>query len=106
MRYELDFKSNFNDTLLFWIERFIRNKLTTLSNRQVNDKNKLALIIQNLVKGTKSIEDLSIVVKEARNIGLSGVNTYFNPLLKLYNFTTTLGLASMKEIDEEYLVIF
>ena len=39
--------------LLFWIERFIRNKLTTLSNRQVNDKDKLALIIQNLVKGTK-----------------------------------------------------
>ena len=106
MRYELNFKSNFNDTLLFWIERFIRNKLTTLSNRQVNDKNKLALIIQNLVKGTKSIEDLSIVVKEARNIGLSGVNTYFNPLLKLYNFTTTLGLASMKEIDEELLSDF
>ena len=106
MRYELDFKSNFNDTLLFWIERFIRNKLTTLSNRQVNDKNKLALIIQNLVKGTKSIEDLTVVVKEARNIGLSGVNTYFNPLLKLYNFTTNLGLASMKEIDEELLSDF
>jgi integrase/recombinase XerD len=45
-------------------------------------------------------------VKEARNIGLSGINTYFNPLLKLYNFVMNLGLASMKEIDEELLSDF
>jgi integrase/recombinase XerD len=106
MRYDLDFKSNFNDTFLFWIERFVRNKLTTLSNRQVTDKEKLASIIQQLVKGTKSIDELATIVKEARNIGLAGVNTYFNPLLKLYNFIVTLGLASMKEIDEELLSDF
>ena len=106
MRYELDFNNTFEKTLLFWIERFIRNKLTTLSNRQVNDKQKLAAIIQSLVKGTKSIDELSIIVKEARNIGLAGVNTYFNPLFKLYNFTLNLGLASMKEIDEELLSDF
>ena len=106
MRYELDFKNDFNNTLLFWIERFIRNKLTTLSNRQVLDKQKLAFIIQQLVKGTKSIDELNIIVKDARNIGLAGINTYFNPLLKLYNFTVDLGLASMKEIDEELLSDF
>jgi len=106
MRYELDFKNSFEETFLFWIERFIRNKLTTLSNRQVNDKQKLALIIQQLVKGTKTIDELAIIVKEARNIGLAGVNTYFNPLFKLYNFTLNLGLASMKEIDEELLSDF
>ena len=106
MRYELDFNTTFKKTLLFWIERFIRNKLTTLSNRQVNDKQKLAAIIQSLVKGTKSIDELSIIVKEARNIGLAGINTYFNPLFKLYNFILNLGLASMKEIDEELLSDF
>ena len=106
MRYELDFNTTFEKTLLFWIERFIRNKLTTLSNRQVNDKQKLATIIQSLVKGTKSIDELSIIVKEARNIGLAGINTYFNPLFKLYNFILNLGLASMKEIDEELLSDF
>lgn len=106
MRYELDFKNNFNDTLLFWLERFIRNKLTTLSNRQVLQKEKLASIIQQLVKGTKSIDELAFIAKEARNIGLAGVNTYFNPLFKLYNFLINLGLASMKEIDEELLSDF
>ncbi len=106
MRYEIDFTDDFNKTLLFWIERFIRYKLTTLSNRQVNDKDKLAFIIQSLVKGTKSIDELSILVKDARNIGLSGVNTYYNPLKKLYSFLTNLGLASMKEIDEELLSDF
>lgn len=106
MRYELDFMNSFKKTLLFWIERFVRNKLTTLSNRQVTDKNKLAMIIQSLVKGTKSIDELSLIVKDARNIGLAGINTYFNPLFKLYNFTLNLGLASMKEIDEELLSDF
>ena len=106
MRYELDFNDTFEKTLLFWIERFIRNKLTTLSNRQVTDKQKLAVIIQSLVKGTRSIDELSIIVKEARNTGLAGINTYFNPLFKLYNFAINLGLASMKEIDEELLSDF
>ena len=50
MRYELDFMNSFDKTLLFWIERFVRNKLTTVSNRQVTDKNKLAIIIPSLVK--------------------------------------------------------
>lgn len=106
MRYDLDFTNTFDKTLLFWLERFIRYKLTTLSNRQVNDKEKLALIIKNLVVGTTSIDQLSLLVKDARNIGLSGINTYFNPLVKLYTFLGNLGLASMKEIDEELLSDF
>lgn len=106
MRYDLDFKNSFQDTLLFWMERFIRNKLTNLSNRQVIQKDRLATILQALAKGIKSIDELELLVKDARNIGLSGINTYFNPLLKLYKYTTNLGLASMKEIDEELLSDF
>lgn len=106
MRYELDFKNDFDSTMLFWLERFVRNKITSLSNRLVNDKDKLAYILKRLVTGTKNIEELESLVKEARNIGLSGINTYFNPLLKLYKFSTKLGLASMKEFDEELLSDF
>ncbi|MEN5386665.1 tyrosine-type recombinase/integrase [Aliarcobacter skirrowii] len=106
MRYDLNFKNSFQDTLLFWMERFIRNKLTNLSNRQVIQKDRLATILQALAKGIKSIDELELLVKDARNIGLNGINTYFNPLLKLYKYTTNLGLASMKEIDEELLSDF
>ena len=106
MRYDLDFCNTFDKTLLFWIERFIRSKLTSLSNSNVNDKDKLATIIKELVKGTKNLDELNLLVKSARNIGLSGINTYFNPLAKLYEFLTNLGLASLKEIDEELLSDF
>lgn len=106
MRYELDFCNTFDKTMLFWLERFVRNKLTTLSNSNVRDKDKLAFIIQTLVKGTKSLDELKLLVKESRNIGLSGINTYFNPLVKLYDFLNNLGLASLKEIDEELLSDF
>lgn len=106
MRYDLDFKNSFQDTLLFWMERFIRNKLTNLSNRQVIQKDRLATILQALAKGIKSIDELELLVKDARNIGLNGINTYFNPLLKLYKYTINLGLASMKEMDEELLSDF
>jgi len=103
MRYELDFKNSFEATMLFWLERFVRNKLTSLSNRQVYNKDKLAQILKKLALGTKNIEELEFLVKEARNIGLAGINTYFNPLLKLYKFSLNLGFASMKEFDEEIL---
>ncbi|RXI43976.1 integrase [Malaciobacter mytili] len=106
MKYELDFYKEFDKSLKFWIERVIRNKLTTLSNRLVENQNELSKILQHLNKGTKDIEELNAIVKKARNIGLSGINTYFNPLLKLYNYLTELGFASMKEIDEEVLSDF
>lgn len=64
MRYKLDFKDSFKMNMLFWIERFIRYKLTSLSNRQVSNKDKLAFIIQSLIKGTKSIDELDVLVKE------------------------------------------
>ncbi|WP_281950864.1 tyrosine-type recombinase/integrase [Nitrosophilus kaiyonis] len=106
MKYPLDFKENFNDTLLFWIERYIRYKLTSLSNRQVKDQKTIAEVIEKLTKGVQNIEELSNLSKKARNAGIIGINTYYKPLEKLYNYLTYLGLASMKEIDEEMIIDF
>ena len=106
MRYPLDFKDSFDKTLLFWMERFIRYKLTSLSNRQVKDQKKIEDIINRLSKGTNSIDELQYMAKEARNAGIIGINTYFKPLEKLYRYLTNLGLSSMKEIDEETIIDF
>jgi integrase/recombinase XerD len=62
--------------------------------------------LKKLVYGTESINELSSLVKKVRNCGLIGINTYFKPLEKLYNHLVYLGLASMKEIDEEVIVDF
>lgn len=106
MRYPIDFLSTFNQTLLFWLERFIKLKLTTLSNRNVKDKQLFNKILQHLNKGVKTIDELKILAKEARQAGLIGINTYINPLEKLYEQLTALGFASMKEIDEETIIDF
>ncbi|WP_321315674.1 tyrosine-type recombinase/integrase [Halarcobacter sp.] len=106
MRYNLDFCDTFDKTYCFWLALFVRNKLTTLSNTQVLDKDTFADILQVLIRGEKNIDELKVLVKKARNIGLSGINTYFNPLVKLYDFLKTFGPASMKEIDEELLIDF
>ncbi|MFA7083669.1 MAG: tyrosine-type recombinase/integrase [Arcobacteraceae bacterium] len=106
MRYPIDFLSTFDKTLLFWMERFVKLKLTTLSNRNVKDKEAFNAIIQSLNKGVKSIEELKNLSKEARQCGLIGINTYINPLEKLYKQLSALGFASMKEIDEETIIDF
>lgn len=106
MRYELDFCDTFNKTYCFWLSLFVRNKLTTLSNSNVLDKSKFSEIIQKLTRGDKTIRELKTLAKESRNLGLSGINTYFNPLSKLYEFLDNFGPASMKEIDEELLIDF
>ena len=106
MKYLLDQKEKVSDSLLFWIDKFVRNKLTTLSNRQVKDKDQFNGILQSLIKGTTSINELSTLVKHVRNIGLNGINTYFNPLEKLYKYIDLLELRSLKQIDEEMLSDF
>ncbi len=106
MKYPLDFKDHFCETLRFWIERYIRFKLNSLSNRQVKDQKTIADAIKALSIGTKSIEELANIAKKSRNAGLIGINTYYKPLEKLYLHLCDLGLASMKEIDEELIIDF
>ncbi len=106
MKYPLDCESTFEKSYLFWLSRFIRNKITSLSNRQVKDKNRLAQILQQLIKGFDSIEDLKTVIKDVRNIGINSIHVYFIPLEKLYIFMQNYGANSMKEIDEELLSDF
>ena len=88
------------------MDRFIRHKLTTLSNRLVQDKDKLSKIIAKLNRGTQSIDELHTISKDARGLGLQGVNTYVQPILKLYEYLCEIGLGSMKEIDEETVIDF
>lgn len=106
MKYPLDCESTFSNTYLFWLSRFIRNKITSLSNRQVKDKERLAQILKELIKGFECIEKLKVIIKEVRNIGINSVHVYYIPLEKLYNFLISFGSASMKEIDEELLSDF
>ncbi|KAB7881922.1 tyrosine-type recombinase/integrase [Poseidonibacter ostreae] len=106
MRYPLDFENSFSKTYLFWLSRFIRSKITSLSNRQVVNKDRLAQIIQELIRGFESVEQLKITIKEVRNIGINSIHVYYLPLEKLYHYMMIFGAASMKEIDEEVLSDF
>lgn len=106
MRYPIDCENSFSQTYLFWSTRFLRNKITSLSNRQVTNKERLAQIIKELIKGFDSIDELRFIIKEVRNIGINSIHVYFIPLEKLYQFLIDFGAASMKEIDEELLSDF
>lgn len=103
MKYKLDYYDNFSDSFLFWLCKFVKYKLSSLSNKELRDPKKLASINYSLTKGVKNIEELDGIVKSARNIGLIGINTYFNPLKKVYEILNFYNLSSLKEIDEELL---
>ena len=85
-RFPLNFMKTFDENFLFWLDKFIRYKLTNLSNSKVKDKEVLSQVLQDLKKGSKDIKELKDNCKKARNIGLTGVNLYINPLETLYNY--------------------
>ncbi|MDR1614820.1 MAG: tyrosine-type recombinase/integrase [Campylobacteraceae bacterium] len=106
MKFPIDCEDDFNSTLLFWVCRFVRAKLNSLSNKELRDPKILQNVIMELTKTTKSINELDELVKSARNAGLTGINTYFTPLKKLYDMLIFQKLYSMKQIDEELLSDF
>ncbi|WP_416863433.1 tyrosine-type recombinase/integrase, partial [Helicobacter ganmani] len=76
------------------------------SNHQVKDKKGIIAALNLLRRGIVEIKDLKEICKQCRNAGLIGINTYIQPLLKLYDYLNYLGLASLKEVDEEMLKEF
>ena len=102
----MDAKQQFDKSLLFWLDRFVKSKLTSLSNRHVEDNTKLSMIIGKLNQGTSSMEELKNLTKDARQIGLIGINLFINPLEKLYYHLIPMHLQSLKEIDEELISEF
>lgn len=106
MKYPLDCEENIEKSFLFWICRFIKFKLNSLSNKDVKDHQVLTKVTLNLTKGVQNINELDILVKKARNCGLSGINTYFNPLKKMLEFILLHKPYSLTQIDEEMLVDF
>lgn len=106
MKYPLDFEDTVDKSLLFWLTRFIRYKVSTLSNSNVTNKDKLSDVSNDLAKNIHSIEDLTLKVRELRKIGMNGTNVYYIPLEKFYHHFLKFGAASLKEIDEELLIEF
>jgi len=106
MKYELDCKSSVGKSLLFWIEKFVVYKVSTLSRRHIENIDKLNIVMEQIKEGTESIEELSLLVKKARNLGAISMHTYFNPLKKLllYIQKHDKNITTLKKIDEEYIV--
>lgn len=103
MKYKLDCKDNAQSSLLFWLCRFAKYKLSSLSNKELVDPSALASVNLALTKGVKTIDELDGLVKKARNAGITGINTYFNPLKKIYEVLKFYELPSLTKIDEELI---
>lgn len=104
MKYPLDCEENFEKSFLFWLTKYVKFKLNSLSNKELKNPQALAEVNFALTKGVKNIEELDALAKKARNVGLSGINTYFNPLKKVFEYLNFYKLYSLKQIDEELIV--
>ena len=103
MKFPLDCKESFESSFIFWLTRYVKFKLSSLSNKELRDPKALASVNFALSREIKNIEQLDGLVKSARNAGLTGINTYFNPLKKIYETMKFYELSSLKQIDEELL---
>lgn len=83
MKYALDCKDSFENSFIFWLTRYVKFKLSSLSNKELRDPKALASVNFALSREIKNIDQLDGLVKSARNAGLTGINTYFNPLKNL-----------------------
>lgn len=108
MKYELNYKNTTEKSLLFWIERFIVYKISTLSRRHIKDIDELSLFIKKIKKGTENIEELHSFIKQIRNLGAISLHIYFNPLHKLLLYIQEFGehIETLENIDEEYIIDF
>jgi integrase/recombinase XerD len=104
MRFPLDIDKSIQESLIFWITRYIKYKTNTLSARKVKNQEAIQTAIIALNNSPESIEEIALIVKEIRKAGIEGVKSFFIPVQKLYAYIITQGLNSLKEIDDEIVI--
>ncbi|WP_267523036.1 tyrosine-type recombinase/integrase [Campylobacter sp. MG1] len=104
MKYPLDCEENFNNSMLFWLSKFLKFKINSLSNKLLDNPDLLRDINIKLNTTPKNITELDNLAKQIRNIGIIGINTYFNPLKKFYEQIIHYKLYSLKIIDEDLVI--
>lgn len=104
MRFPLDIDSSIENSLIFWITRYIKYKTNTLSSRKV--KNQLAIqnAITQLNGSPTTIDELSEIVKDIRKAGIEGVKTFYIPVRKLFVYLVIQKIDSLKSIDDEIII--
>lgn len=104
MKYKLNFGKSFDTSLKFWLEKFLYHKLISLNSYKVKDRELFKVILQDMqTGGIQDIVNVTILCKEARRIGLSGINVYMNPLVKFYEYCQNLGFELMQDLNEDLL---
>ncbi len=104
MRFPLDIEETVQDSLIFWITRYIKYKTNTLSARKVKNQMAIQTSIIALNNSPESIEEISKIVKDIRRAGIEGVKSFFVPIEKLYYYIISQRLSSLKEIDDEIII--
>ena len=63
MKFKLDFYDNFDASLLFWITKFVKFKLSTLSNKELRSPEILAQVQAKLSENPRDIKTLCALAK-------------------------------------------
>lgn len=103
---------HYNDTkkdLLFWIKRFLADKIATVSRKKVKDDFDLAALVRDMTSdATDTIEKVIEVAATARRMGLDGIKRPSSNVEKLYRFVeaNTDTLPSITSINKATIDTF
>lgn len=103
MKYTLCAYDGSIEDLLVWVCRYLRYKATTLSNRLVHNREVFQNELENLSSFVRDRNALQKSVKNLRNAGLIGINTYSKPLLTLLEHMEKKPNFHFTDIDDEML---
>lgn len=102
---------HFNDTekdLLFWVKRFLANKIASVSLKKTGDDFDLAALVQDINSdATDSIDKVMEVVRFAQRQGLDGLKRPGSNIEKFYQFISQNvkkfpSITSISQVTIEY----
>jgi len=110
MRYSLDAYPTIGQSLVFWIGKFVKFKINTLSHSKITDKNEVSDALSFLNTEPTNIEDIDEIVRRLRRkANFDGVKTFYLPVKAFYEYATenmNSNITSLRQFDDEIIVDF
>jgi integrase/recombinase XerD len=108
LKYNINARNNFKDTILFWIQKFLYDSAVSSKGRFVENHVAYDMVLRQLSisDSFENMKEIEKIIKQLYRLNNKGIYSYYAPLKHLYYYLLNKNISKIQYIDSKMIKSF